>query len=262
MKFLLCGDVVGRSGRDAVKKHLANIKRDMDIDIAIVNSDNSAAGWGSSSSSVKDLFDYGADVLTGGDHVWDQKEAKQLLENEKRLLRPINYPTSNAGNGSIILDTTKGSVLIIHALGQVFIKDNVDDPFAAITNEIARHKQASLKAIIVDFHAEATSEKTAMGVYLDGKVSAVFGTHTHIPTADAKILRAGTGYITDVGMCGDYDNTIIGWDYKIPLAQFTEKSKQSERMKPSEGEGTFSALYLETDDSSGLAKDVRHIFVK
>lgn len=259
MRILFCGDIVGRTGRQAVLHHVPLLKQELKLDVVIVSGDNAAGGFGVSSDICKELLAGGADVVTGGDHVWDQKETYSYIGKEPRLLRPHNFPSHVAGSGVYLHTTTQGKkLLVIHTLGQVFHKEHLDCPFACTDAILKRYTLGgTVDAIFVDFHAEATSEKMAMGRYLDGRVSAVVGSHTHVPTADAKILKKGTAYQTDAGMCGDYDS-VIGFKEEAPLEAFLSKFRKI-RMEPAEGEATFCATFIETDDKTGLAKTIRPI---
>ncbi len=259
MKILFCGDVVGRAGRDVVVKELPRMKRDLALDFIIVNGDNAAGGFGITPAITKDFFAAGADVVTGGDHVWDQKELIPMLATEKRLLRPHNFPKQNPGKGCEIFTSISGKkIMVIHLLGQVFHKEHTACPFAMADELLTGHKLGvNMDAIIVDFHAEATSEKTAMGQYLDGRVSCVVGSHTHVPTADARILKKGTAYQTDAGMCGDYDS-VIGFDARVPIERFLNKVGKT-KLEPANGNGTLCGLLVETNDKTGLAVKVEAI---
>lgn len=261
MRILFCGDVVGRSGRDVVLEHIPQLRVSENLDAVIVNGDNAAAGFGITGDICKQFFDAGVDVITGGDHIWDQKDIPSYIAQEKRLLRPINFPPRTPGFGAGIYEVRGGKRLaVLHLLGQVFHKENLDCPFAAAEQclqQVRLMKEAD--AIVVDVHAEATSEKNAFGVFLDGKVSLVVGTHTHVPTADARILKGGTGYQTDAGMCGDYDS-VIGFDPASPIARFTTKIKKH-RLEAAQGAGTLYGTLIETDDKTGLCKTIQ-LFTK
>lgn len=253
MKFLFLGDIVGRAGRDAVVKAVPILRDEHKLDAVVVSGDNAAGGFGITPNICKDLFAAGADVITGGDHIWDQRETYAYLSQEKRLLRPHNFPSNTPGSGRYMLELVNGKkLLVLHALGQVFHKEQLNCPFATIDRllETAR-LGAGADAILVDFHAEATSEAMAMGQYLDGRVSAVVGSHTHVPTADARVLPKGTAYQTDTGMCGDY-NSVIGFAPEGPLKRFLTKIGKS-RMEPASGEATVCGVIVETDDKTGLA---------
>ena len=251
--MFFCGDVVGRSGRDVVVEQLPKFRRDHGIDFAVVNADNAAGGFGVTPALCKDFFAAGADVVTGGDHIWDQKDIIPYLATEKRLLRPQNFPDRTPGTGHGIFTTVTGKkVLVMHLLGQVFHKEHAECPFATADRVLQSVKLGgSVAAIIVDMHGEATSEKMAMGQFLDGRVSMVVGSHTHVPTMDARILPRKTGYQTDAGMCGDY-NSVIGFKPEAPLERFLSKITKI-RLEPSGGPGTLCGLFVETDDTTGLA---------
>lgn len=258
MKFLFLGDVVGRSGRDAVVSRAAGLKRELALDALIVNGDNAAGGFGINPQSAKDFFAAGVDVITGGDHIWDQKEIVPYLSQEKRLLRPENFPEKTPGHGHYLLPLPGGkSLLVLHLLGQVFHKEHTRCPFAVADDILSSHRLGGNTQILVDMHAEATSEKTAMGKYLDGRVSVVVGSHTHVPTNDARILPKGTAYQTDAGMCGDYDS-VIGFDAAAPLERFLTKISKV-KLEPAQGPATLCGLYVETDDATGLAKECRAV---
>jgi len=256
MRILFLGDVVGRTGRDAIIQHLPALKQTHRLDAVIVNGDNAAAGFGITGDICKQFFDVGVDVVTGGDHIWDQKDIPSYIAQEKRLLRPANFPPRTAGFGAGIYEVAGGKKLaVIHILGQVFHNEHLDCPFNAVDNVLERVRLGhEVDAIVVDVHAEATSEKNAFGVYLDGRVSLVVGTHTHIPTADARILPHGTAYQTDAGMCGDY-NSVIGFDSKSPLARFTTKVKKH-RLEAAAGEATLCGIIIETHDKTGLCTEL------
>lgn len=259
MKILFCGDIVGRTGRKIVTENLKKIKLEHQIDFTIVNCDNASGGFGVNREAHQEILNSGADVLTGGDHIWDQKEVTTFINDSKRLLRPHNFPKACPGIGARIFATADDrQVLVIHLLGQVFTKYHVGCPFEEAQQLIETyHLKQNVDAIFVDFHAEATSEKMAMGKFLDGKVSAVIGSHTHIPTADCHVMKGGTAYQTDAGMCGDYDS-VIGMDKDVPLKMFLQKRKFS-KMEPAKGEATLCATIVEIDDATGLAKKITPI---
>lgn len=257
MKLLFCGDVVGRAGRDAVLKYLPHLRGEHKPDAVIVSGDNAASGFGITPSVCAEFFQAGVDIVTGGDHVWDQKDIPGYLAKEPRLLRPHNFPPGTPGKGCHLIETKTGrKLLVLHLLGQVFHKEYAPCPFACADEALAAYRLGgTVDAIFVDMHAEATSEKNAMGLYLDGRVSAVIGSHTHVPTADARILPLGTAYMTDAGMCGDYYNTVIGFEKEAPLQRFTSKMKKI-RMQPGAGEGTLCSALVELDDKTGLATSI------
>ena len=252
MRILFLGDVCGRSGRDAVIENLPGLRQRWKLDCVIVNGENSAAGFGITEAICASLIDAGADAVTLGNHAFDQREALVFINREPRLVRPVNYPEGTPGRGAALITLPDGRrVLVINAMGRVFI-DAMDDPFRRVAREVEQCPLVSgCDAIVVDFHAEATSEKQALGHFLDGRVSLVAGTHTHVPTADYKILGQGTGYISDIGMCGCYDS-VLGMDKQEPVRRFLEKTPGA-RMTPAEGPGALSGVAVETDDRTGLA---------
>lgn len=255
MKILFCGDVVGRSGRDVVKRLVPQLRREHALDAVVVNVDNAAGGFGIHGDSLRDFKDCGIDVMTGGDHVFDQKDAPALLGQETRLLRPHNFPPTVPGSGCRTYTLANGKKLtVLHLLGQVFHKEYLDSPFTCADAALSGlNLGGTTDAILVDMHAEATSEKMAMGHFLDGRVSFVVGSHTHVPTADARILPNGTAYMTDAGMCGDY-NSIIGFEPKGPMQQFLHKYRKI-RMEPASGAGTLSGAIVELG-ANGLATGI------
>ena len=252
MRILFIGDVVGRSGRDAIVEHLPKAIADWKIDLAVVNGENAAGGFGITEAIYNDFIDAGADAVTLGNHSWNQKEALVFIERAPRLVRPINYMPGTPGRGAALIETRNGQrALVINALGRLFMEP-VDDPFAMIDREIeACPLRQAADAIVVDFHCEATSEKQGAGHFCDGRVSLVVGTHTHIPTSDHQILPNGTAYMTDAGMTGDYDS-IIGMQKAEPLRRFTT-GIPSGRFEPATGVATMSGIAVETDDATGLA---------
>ncbi len=261
MKILFCGDVVGKSGRAAIKKHVPRLREEMKLDFVVVNGENGAGGFGITQDICEEYIRAGADCVTAGDHVWDQKDVASFIGNNARILRPANFPASCPGKGHQIYETKDGKrVAVIHLHGQLFMKYQLNCPFQA-ANEIMQNYNlgGNVEAIFVDFHAEATSEKVAMGWHLDGRVSAVIGSHTHIPTADAQVLPKGTAHQSDAGMCGDY-LSVIGFDPKVPLQGFVRKMR-TERMEPASGEGTLCGAVVETDDKTGLAISITPIRV-
>jgi len=255
LRILFVGDVVGRAGRTAIAEHLPGMISDWALDLVVVNGENAAGGFGITEAIYHEFVDAGADAVTGGNHSWDQKEALVFIERAPKLLRPINFPAGTPGRGVALIEARSGArVLVVNVMGRIFM-DPLDDPFAAVERELAACplKQAA-DAIIVDVHAEATSEKQAMGQFCDGRASLVVGTHTHVPTADHQILPQGTAFVSDVGMTGDY-NSIIGMDKEEPITRFLRKIA-SARFEPATGEATLSALAVETDDNTGLAMRV------
>jgi 2',3'-cyclic-nucleotide 2'-phosphodiesterase len=255
MRILFIGDIVGRSGRATVLQRLPQLVRSWKLDFVIANGENAAGGFGITEVIYQELVDAGVDVITGGNHSWDQKEALVFIERAPKLIRPINFPPGTPGRGAALLEARNGArVLVINAMGRIFM-DPLDDPFAAVDRELsACPLKAAVDAIVVDIHGEATSEKQAMGHFCDGRASLVVGTHTHAPTADHRILPQGTAFISDVGMSGDYDS-IIGMDKDEPLTRFLRKIPGA-RFEPALGEATLCALAVETDDATGLARRV------
>jgi metallophosphoesterase (TIGR00282 family) len=255
MRILFIGDVVGRSGRAIVLDRLPGLIRDWKLDFVAINGENAAGGFGITEAIYQDLLDAGGDVITGGNHSWDQKEALVFIERAPKLLRPVNYPAGTPGRGVSLAETRNGArVLVVNAMGRVFM-DPLDDPFAAVERELAACSLGrGADAIIVDIHCEATSEKQAMGHFCDGRASVVVGTHTHVPTADHQILPQGTAFVSDVGMTGDYDS-IIGMDKNEPLSRFLRKISGA-RFEPAMGEATLCALAVDIDDATGLARRV------
>jgi metallophosphoesterase (TIGR00282 family) len=259
MRLLFLGDVMGRAGRAAVANHLPRLRDDWRLDFVVVNGENATSGMGLSADHGKALLAAGADCVTLGDHAFDQKDMLQFIEKEPRILRPLNFAKGAPGKGHRLFTAVGGrKVLVVQALGQVFMKRPYDDPFSAIEPVLKSHPRGGLaQAVIVDIHCEATSEKMAMGHYCDGRASLVVGTHTHVPTADAQVLPGGTAYLTDAGMCGDY-NSVIGMDKAEPLRRFITGMPKS-RFTPALGEATLSGVFVDTDDRTGAAKEVRMV---
>jgi metallophosphoesterase (TIGR00282 family) len=253
MRLLFLGDVMGRAGRAAVADRLAKLRADWGLDFVVVNGENATGGMGLSAEHARGLLAAGADVVTLGDHAFDQKDIVPLLEQEPRLLRPINYSKLAPGHGARVYDAPGGrKVLVVQVLGRVFMKQPFDDPFSAIEPILKAHPLGrSVTAAIVDVHAEATSEKMGMGHWCDGQASLVVGTHTHVPTGDAQILSGGTAYLTDAGMCGDYDS-VIGMEKLEPMRRFVTGMAKA-RFEPAAGEATLSGVFVETDDRTGRA---------
>ena len=255
MRLLFLGDVVGRSGREVVCGNLPTLKDKLKLDLVVLNGENAAGGFGITEKICHQFYDVGVDVITTGNHVWDQREIVAYIDSDPRLLRPINYPKGTPGRGTGVFTARDGrKVLVVHVMLRLFM-DPLDDPFAAVDHALAHQRLGNtVSAIVLDVHGEATSEKMAMGHFVDGRVSLAVGTHTHVPTADWQILSGGTAYATDVGMCGDFDS-VIGMSKEVPIARFTRKMP-TERLAPATGEATLCAMYLETDDETGLAKHV------
>lgn len=252
MRLAFFGDIVGKSGRRAVDKHLPGLKKSLALDAVVINGENAAGGFGITESTGNQLFDAGADVITLGNHSFDNPNGVGYIAREERILRPVNYPKNTApGRGAGLYEVGKYRILVVNVLGRVFM-DALDDPFAAVEAELAACPLGEIAdAVIIDIHAEASSEKAGMGYFCDGRASLVVGTHTHVPTSDTRILPEGTAYQTDAGMCGDY-NSIIGMEIDEPLRRFTTRMRGS-RFTPATGEGTLSGIFVETDDKTGLA---------
>jgi metallophosphoesterase (TIGR00282 family) len=254
MRLLLCGDVVARAGRTVLVDNMPRLRRELALDFVVVNGENAAHGFGITNTICDEFYAAGVDVITTGNHVWDRREIIGHIAVEPRLLRPINFPPGTPGNGHGIFRLADGrQVLVVNAMARLFM-DAIDDPFAALDKLLREHPLGSVDAILVDFHGEATSEKASMGHFCDGRASVVVGTHSHIPTADHQILAGGTAYITDLGMCGDYDS-VIGMQKEAAVARFLRKMP-GERLQVAEGEATLCGVFVETDDATGLARRI------
>jgi metallophosphoesterase (TIGR00282 family) len=252
MRLLFLGDIVGRPGRNAVTERLPRLRERWCLDCVVINGENAAGGFGLTEAICDEVLAAGADAVTLGNHAFDQREALVFIERQPRLVRPANYPPGTPGRGATVVETRKGArVLVVNVMGRLFM-DALDDPFAAVDREleICPLGQAA-DAVVVDVHAEATSEKQAFAHHLDGRATLVVGTHTHVPTADHRILPGGTAYLSDAGMCGDYES-ILGMAKDEPVRRFLQKTPGS-RLEPASGEGTLSGLAVETDDRTGLA---------
>jgi metallophosphoesterase (TIGR00282 family) len=255
MRILVIGDIVGRSGRRIVLDRLPGLIEEWQLDFVAINGENAAGGFGITETIYHELVDAGADAITLGNHAWDQKEALVFIERAPKLIRPINYPVGTPGRGAAMIEARSGArVLVINAMGRIFM-DALDDPFAAIERELsACALKRDADAIIIDIHCEATSEKQAMGHFCDGRASLVVGTHTHTPTADHQVLPGGTAFISDVGMTGDYDS-VIGMLKDEPVNRFLTKIASS-RFEPALGAATLCAVAVETDDATGLVRQI------
>ena len=250
MLILAVGDVIGRPGRQTMQELLPGLRQQYRLDLVIANGENAAGGVGLTSTTAKELLDTGVDVLTSGNHIWAQKEIIPYLDGEMSILRPLNYPPGVPGRGY----TINGQVMVVSLIGRTFIS-NFDCPFRAMDQLLAEVKNRPL-VIIVDFHAEATSEKMAMGRYLDGRVSAVVGTHTHVGTIDAQVLPQGTAYITDIGMTGPIDS-VIGDDIEAVLQRFL--TVMPYRLAVGKGKTMFNAVLVGVDEKSGKAISIERI---
>lgn len=255
MRLLMIGDVVGRSGRRAVKVNVSGLRREFGLDLVIANGENAAGGNGITKEVAVELFSSGVDVLTMGNHVWSKKEAFDYIDGEKRIVRPANYPPGTPGAGANVYETRgKSKIAVINLAGRVFLQA-LDCPFRKADELVAKVKERA-RVVVVDFHAEATSEKIAMGWYLAGKVSAVVGTHTHVQTADERILPGGTAYITDVGMTGPW-NSVIGVKKEIIIDKFITQIPQRFEVAP--GPYQFNAVVIDIDDETGEALSIDRI---
>ena len=250
---------MGRAGRRAIAENLPALRDDWRLDFVVVNGENASGGMGLTGAHAKGFFDAGADVVTLGDHAFDQKDMLQSIESEPRLIRPLNFAKECPGRGARVFSDRRGrKVLVTQVLGQVFMKRCFDDPFSAMDAVLRAHPLGgAVQAALVDVHCEATSEKMAMGHFCDGRASVVVGTHTHIPTGDAQILPGGTAYQTDAGMCGDYDS-VIGMQKGEPMRRFITGMSKG-RFEPAMGSVTLSGLFVETDDRTGKATTVKMI---
>ena len=258
MRVLFLGDVVGRSGRTAVVEKLPDLKKTLRPDFIIVNGENAAGGFGITPSITENLLNSGVDVVTTGNHAWDQRDIIEFIDREPRLLRPINYPSNCPGNGVGLFHATNGRlVLVINVMLRLFM-DPLDDPFSAVEALIEDSPLGSAADFIfIDMHGEATSEKMAFGHNFDGRVSAIIGTHTHIPTADTMVLPTGTAYQTDAGMCGDYDS-VIGMKKETPVDRFVSKMP-GPRLDAAGGDATVCGSFIVSDDRTGLAVSIEPV---
>jgi metallophosphoesterase (TIGR00282 family) len=259
MRILFIGDIIGRPGREAVAQELPRLREALSLDFVVVNGENLAGGFGVTRATANEMFALGVDVITTGNHWLDQREVLSFIDHDDRILRPRNYPPGTPGKGAGLFETRKGErVLVVNIMGRVFM-EALDDPFAATEAELAACPLGEgADAVIVDMHAEATSEKMAMGHFCDGRASMVVGTHSHVPTADAQILPGGTAYQTDAGACADYDS-VIGMEKFEPLQRFTKKMSTS-RFTPATGPATVCGVFVATD-GKGLASRIEPVRV-
>ncbi|GIX14766.1 MAG: metallophosphoesterase [Paracoccaceae bacterium] len=256
MRLLFLGDVVGRPGRSAIAAHLPRLKAEWRIDFVVVNGENATSGAGLTAAHADALFAAGADCVTLGDHAFDQREMLSHIEREPRILRPLNIAPRAPGQGARVFETRQGHrVLVAQVLGRVFMRQPYDDPFSALQEVLARHVLGGgVQAAVIDIHAEATSEKMALGHWCDGRASLAVGTHTHVPTADTMLLAGGTAYQTDAGMCGVYEG-VIGMDRAEPMRRFVT-GLPGGRFTPAAGEAALCGVFVETDDATGRARAV------
>ena len=257
MKFIFIGDIVGRSGKDALEKYLPKIKEQFEPDLLIVNGENASGGYGISQKDAEEIFSLGVDVITLGNHSWDQKEMLSYIETNNKIVRPINYPSSVPGKGEITINLPNGKkILVIQVMLRMFINIPLDDPFAVLSQRLNKEILGkSVNAIIIDMHGETTSEKNSFGHYFDGQVSAILGTHTHVPSADGRILEKKTAYQSDVGMTGDY-NSVIGFQKEGPIHAFVKGYRAYGRFKPADNEGSVCGAFIEIDENTGLSKKI------
>ena len=256
MKLLFIGDIVGRPGRDLVRTGLAAIVARYGVDFVIANGENAAAGFGITRDLGEQLFSYGIEVMTSGNHIWDKKEVLDYIPLEPRLLRPANYPAGAPGRGACLARAANGvAVGVVNVMGRVFLAA-IDDPFTTAAREVARLKAEGAAIVFVDVHAEVTSEKIAMGWYLDGAATAVVGTHTHVQTADERVLPKGTAYLTDVGMTGPHDG-VIGVEKAPVIAKFL--SGLPARFETASGDPRLNAVVITADPATGRATGIERV---
>ncbi len=258
MKILFLGDVMGRSGRHSLRDHLPQAITDNNIDFVIANGENAAGGFGITESICNELYSYGVNVITTGNHLWDQKEITNYIDKDQNLLKPYNFAEGSPGLGFNIYELdNKEKIAVINIMGNLFMR-SCDNAFFKIEEVLQKIDVKDLSFIFVDFHAEASSEKMAMGHHLDGRVTAVVGTHTHVPTADANIMEHGTAYQTDAGMCGDYDS-VIGTKKQEFVRKFATQDTERKRVPPADGIGTLCGVIIESQDNNFLAKNIQSI---
>jgi metallophosphoesterase (TIGR00282 family) len=254
MKILMVGDIVGKPGRKALRRVLPELRRELAVDFVVVNGENAAAGFGLTDGTADEIFDAGANVISGGNHTFDQRDFIPSLEGESPLLRPANYPAGTPGRGMVRI----GKVAVINVQGRVFMPEGLDSPFLAADNALAELEADPPAVILVDFHTEATSEQAALGWYLDGRVSAVVGTHTHVPTADPKVLPRGTAFVTDLGMCGPV-HSIIGSRVQDVLTRFLTAMPRRLQVADDPGPAQFNAVLIDVDERTGLANSIERV---
>ena len=259
MKILFIGDVVGKSGRRALRRFLPELQDQTEADLTVVNAENAAGGFGVTAGVLEEFLEQSEiDVLTSGNHIWDKREALDLIQDEPRLLRPHNYPGGTPGSGWVVATASNGvQVGVLNIMGTVFMHPTLDCPFSS-AHQALEKKPSVVKVVLVDFHAEATSEKVAMGWYLDGRASAVVGTHTHIPTADERVLPQGTAHISDVGMTGCY-NSVIGMETAGVLKRFVERVP--ERFEVASGPASVCGVIIDVDETTGKSRSIARVRV-
>lgn len=256
MRILAIGDVIGSPGRKAVAAVLPGLRKENGIGLVIANVENLAAGFGASEGTLQELKDVGVDVFTSGNHIWSKKEVEACWAKFPTLLRPANYPKGVSGRGACVVDVAGESVAVLNLMGRTFFANPIDDPFAKADELLQEFSAKGIKHLLVDFHAEASSEKVAMSRHLDGRVSALWGTHTHVPTADARVLPGGTAYITDLGLTGGYGG-VIGMQTKDAMPRFLKGLPT--RFEPEESAREFWGLIVEVEDATGRAKSVEQV---
>lgn len=261
MRIVFIGDIMGRAGREALQQHLPAVVKQHEPDVVIVNGENAANGTGITMKIANEFFEWGVDVITTGNHAWDQREMLAQINNQKRIIRPHNYPPGTPGSG-VIRYQVKGTgqhIVVVNLMGRLFM-DPLDDPFRTMEDILKQHRLGqNCDAIFVDFHAETTSEKMSFGHHFDGRITGMIGTHTHVPTADAHVLTNGTAYQTDAGMTGSYDS-VIGVEKQIAIHRFVKKTP-GERMRPAKGPGTLCGAVIDVNDANGLARSIAPIRV-
>jgi metallophosphoesterase (TIGR00282 family) len=259
MRILFLGDVVGRTGRETVAAEVPGLRRSLGLDLVIVNGENASHGFGLAPEMAEALFKAGTDVITLGNHSWDRKEIVPYIADHPRLIRPLNFPDGTPGGGSVVVDVPGGrKALVVQALGQLYMEPILACPFHTTREVLARHRMgATVNAVVLDIHAEASSEKMAYAHSFDGQASLVVGTHTHCPSADAQILPGGTAFQSDAGMCGDYDS-VIGMLKDGGTLRFWRKMR-GERLGPAEGPATLCGVFVDTDDVTGLAQRIEPV---
>ncbi|MDE0304606.1 MAG: TIGR00282 family metallophosphoesterase [Albidovulum sp.] len=255
MRILFLGDVVGRTGRSAITGRLPKLRAELNVDFIAVNCENATNGLGLSPAHARAILAAGADCITLGDHAFDQRDMIDYVAKEPRIVLPLNYAKKQPAPGARVFRAGGKKILVAVALGRVFMNRPFDDPFEPVSSILDKFRLGTaVDASIVEIHAEATSEKAAIGIWCDGRASLVVGTHTHVPTADARILDKGTGFVSDIGMCGDY-NSIIGMNADEPLTRFVS-GMPGKRIQPATGESTISGVIVELDDATGLARRI------
>lgn len=256
MNVLVIGDVMGAPGRRAAASHLAQLREHLQLDLIVANGENADdGGVGITSAIAEELFAAGVDVMTNGNHAWDKREALTYIEREPRLLRPYNYPAGTPGSGWYVTEARGRRIGVLNLMGNAFMPQALACPFRAADEALAQ-KPDDVNIVVVDFHAESTMEKWALGWYLDGRVSAVVGTHTHVPTADERVLPGGTAYISDIGMTGCYES-VIGLEIQKTLTRMVRKLP--ERFEPAQGIGTLCAVLIDIDEVSGKSRSIRRL---